>query len=481
MSTLLLKQSSIYSLNHLFVTLSGLITFPLLTKNLSVVEYGAAGLFTITIGMLSSLNKFGIQQSIIRFKPDVDNDNLLSSIFYPGLLLVLMSSIFIYCLGLVLSTISVSILFTSPAMEIIVLSSALQSIRALIMNVLISDQKSMLVTFFSLIYRILTLSTVAIIILYISKTSIGFIYSILISDIVITFIMLGVCFKNNILIPFSKGSFNKGIFFGALAFSIPMFGNEISHMLHAFIDRYFIEYYISKEALGIYSASYNMANIICNTLIGGLAIAIVPVYLNVWKNEGLEATQKLLSDVNSAYLLLAPGVIAGLYLVSKPLLIVLATREYAEFSYLLPLISIGLILFSANIIYAAGLQIIKKPKKMLQFVLESMLINIILNYLFIPSYGIDAAAIITIVSYLWMTVRMFFEGRKVVRVYFDFLLLLRSTIYASLMIIVGSLIQFNSPLVNLLVTILVGGGTYVLLILLLEVSVRKTIFILIRK
>ena len=122
MSRKLLKQSTIYSLNHLFTTLSGLITFPLLTKNLSVVEYGAAGLFTITIGMLSSFNKFGLQQSIIRFKPDLTKDELQSNIFYPCLFLILMSSSFIYCLGLFLSDYSVYVSSHDDCNSIIMLT-----------------------------------------------------------------------------------------------------------------------------------------------------------------------------------------------------------------------------------------------------------------------------------------------------------------------------------------------------------------------
>ena len=476
MSRKLLKQSTIYSLNHLFTTLSGLITFPLLTKNLSVVEYGAAGLFTITIGMLSSFNKFGLQQSIIRFKPDLTKDELQSNIFYPCLFLILMSSSFIYCLGLFLSDYSDSLLFTSPAMMIVIASSCLQSIRALTENILIADQRSVLLTVFSLIYRVLTLSTVAIIILYVNNSAIGFIYSILLADIVLTVIILGWCYQKNILTSFKVKHLNMGLITASLAFSIPMFGNEIAHMLHAFIDRYFIEYFISREALGIYSASYNMANIISSTLVGGLSIALVPIYLSTWKEQGLEATRKLLSDVNRIYLLLSPGIIAGLYLVSEPLLIILATSEYAEFSYLLPVISSGIFLFSTNVIYAAGLQIEKKPKKLFQFVLESAGINILFNYIFIPIYGIKAAAFITVISYLWMTVRMYREGRKVIDIGFDYKLFIRSIVYSLVMIEIVSLVEVESKLVYLILCVLLGAFIYSSLILLVERNVRGFVF-----
>jgi len=129
MSKKLLKQSSLYSLSHLFASITGLITFPLLTKNLTIEEYGAVGLFTISTSLLTSMNKLGIQQSIIRFHSEVSANKLQSSIIFPGMLMILVSSGLIYLLGNLLGGYSSSVLFDRYPLLIIAVSAALQSIR----------------------------------------------------------------------------------------------------------------------------------------------------------------------------------------------------------------------------------------------------------------------------------------------------------------------------------------------------------------
>jgi len=376
MSKKLLKQSSLYSLSHLFASITGLITFPLLTKNLTIEEYGAVGLFTISTSLLTSINKLGIQQSIIRFHSEVSNKKLQSSIIFPGMLMILLSSGLIYLLGNLLGGYSSSVLFDRYPLLIIAVSAALQSIRSLIDNLLIANQYSLSTTLFGLMHRVFSLSLIVIILLYISKSPEGFITAILIADALITIAIITWCFREKILYKFEFVSFDKGFFFSALAFSTPLFANEILNMVHAFIDRYFIEFYVSREALGIYSASANMATIICGTLTGGIMVAIVPMYLKVWREEGAEKTKELLNSVNDLYLLLTPAIITGIYLVAPSLLEMLSTKEYAGYAHLLPITALGMLLYSTNAIYGAGLQIKKKSKKIFRFAIESTVLNI---------------------------------------------------------------------------------------------------------
>ena len=468
----LLQQSSIYSLNNLFASLAGLITFPFLTKNLSIDDYGAVALFTITTSLLTSINKLGIQQSIIRFHSDTSPETLQSSIFYPGILMILLSSMFIYFMGIILSDFSTSVIFNEVPLLIITLSAAFQSIRSLVNNLLIANQFSFSYTLLSFIHRLFSLSLIIIILLYISQSPEGFIMAILIADAIITIVAIIWCYQSNLITKFKPTFFEKSIYVSALMFSLPLFASELFHMIHAFIDRYLIEFYISKEALGIYSASYNMATIICGTLTGGIIVAIVPIYLKAWKEHGPAETKKILDSTVNVYLLFSPAIICGLYLISEPLLTVLSTKEYAQHSYLLPIIATGILLGSSNAIFSAGLQIEKRTKRIFTFVIESAVLNTVLNVIFIPTYGIKAAAIITVLSYFWMVLRLAMEGQKTIKIFFNYLLLIRSMLYCTVMIVLCQSIAISNPVIQLAVIAITGSIIYITLILAFEKDIR---------
>ncbi|PHR95615.1 MAG: hypothetical protein COA78_29905 [Blastopirellula sp.] len=472
MSKKLVSQSALYSLGSLFTSLAGLITFPILTKNLTIEDYGAVGLFTITIGIIASINKLGMQHSIIRFKEDFSDTILLSNIFYPSIIIILISSLIIFLMGFSLGKISESILFTPKAIIIITIIAALESTRSLINSILVSKQLSIPITIFSFSYRVLSLSSIITIILFISNSSHAFIVAVLIADILITLIIIFWCIRNKILTSFRPKTFELSIFLSVIAFGLPMLGTEAANMFHAFIDRYLISFYLGQQELGIYSASYNMANIICKTLVGGLAIAIVPIYLKVWNEGGKYKTEKLLTSINSLYLLLTPPIIGGLYLISEPLLNLLATEEYATSHHLLPIIATGVLLFSTNVIFAAGLQIQKKPKRILQFVIESLIINIILNIIFIPRYGITAASVITVLSYLWMSIRLGLEGRKILTTQFNIWLGFRSIIYTLIMVAITMRVDTSSHFTNFIARVTLGGSIFIIFTLVLEPSFR---------
>ncbi|MFK5949581.1 MAG: oligosaccharide flippase family protein [Methylococcales bacterium] len=481
MSKQLLKQSAIYSLSKLVFFIASLISYPVLTKNLSVNEYGMVALFTITIGLMTSFMKFGIQHSIIRFKSDIVESDYISNVTF---LFICIISISVFCILTLLAPLSYFYklnIFDSPLIMYIILASAvLQAIQSFIFNILIAREQSHSVTMLSAIYRSLTLITMLVAILKIEASSFSFLKSLIIADIIFIIFVISWSLHKGYFKKFDTKRINKNTLETMLLFGIPMFGYEISNMVHAFIDRYMIEYFLGIEYLGLYSASYNMSTIISELIFGGLVIAVVPIYLRTWKEKGREETEILLSNVIRILLLLTPSIIVGLYVVSKPLLGVLATDDYKESAYLIPIITLGTLFFTSSAIYAAGLQIKKDSKKLFHIVLESTSINIVLNYLFISEYGLIAAALNTVISYLWMAIRFYFESRKILHVHFDLNTLLRSLCYAFLMYLALFSIEFETDTYTLLARILIGTVLFTTLAYIFEKELRESIIKLIR-
>ena len=64
-----------YATGGLFSALIGVATFPILTRSLSVEDYGILGLILSTLTLFVAVGKFGIQHSILRFYAEIKNRN----------------------------------------------------------------------------------------------------------------------------------------------------------------------------------------------------------------------------------------------------------------------------------------------------------------------------------------------------------------------------------------------------------------------
>lgn len=478
MSKKLLLQSSIYSVGKLFSLIAGLISYPILTKNLSISEYGVVALLTVTIGLMSSFMKFGLQHSVIRFYHELEYEEFISNLLYLTLITLTLSSISLYLTGIISGHFFSQFIFKTDVLFILVAAALMQSIQSYIFNLFIAKEKSKTVTGLRIAYRFISLVSMVIAILYIQASAYSFLISLLVADIIFTITIILWIHKEGYLKEINKSHTNKATFKAMLLFGIPMLGYEISNMIHAFIDRFMIENFLGSSYLGLYSAPYNMANMISDILVGGVATAVIPLYLNTWKTQGKQATEKLLANTNRIFLIIVPAIIAGLYAVAEPLLGVLATEEYKSVAYIMPLAAIGSIIFGLSVIYAAGLQINKSTSKLFRYVVESTLINATLNYILIPEYGLIAAALNTVISYIWMALRFYIEGNKTVKVHFDFLLLSRSILYALVMLTVITNIKTHSDITDLLIRSFIGAAIYALLLFTFERKLKGEAFTL---
>ena len=64
-----------YATGGLISAIIGVVSFPILTRSLSVEDYGVLGLVLSTLTLIVAVGKFGIQHSIIRFYAEVNNRN----------------------------------------------------------------------------------------------------------------------------------------------------------------------------------------------------------------------------------------------------------------------------------------------------------------------------------------------------------------------------------------------------------------------
>ena len=109
----------------------------------------------------------------------------------------------------------------------------------------------------------------------------------------------------------------------------------------------------------------------------------------------------------------------------------------------------------------------------MRFVSESLLLNVVLNIIFIPKLGIVASAYATVVSYFWLSLRYYLSSCKIIDVSFN----LRNFILGGIIGLIIAALDFIIPVidsffVSLIIRLLLGGGIAIISILIFQPEAR---------
>jgi len=206
-----------------------------------------------------------------------------------------------------------------------------------------------------------------------------------------------------------------------------------------------------------------------------VALAIVPSYMKLWNGEGRMKTEELLNQTLGFLLFISPILVASLYVISKELFTLMATEEYAKFNYLLPLLTIGTLLSAAMPIYSAGLKLKQASLLMLYCVICSAFINVILNMIFIPKFGLVAAAATTIISYGFIVCSFLYFGSSTLTLTINTKILIRSCAYSFLFVWLASFINTESNITLLALKVFIGCLYFFIMIFFFEKNITSFI------
>lgn len=198
------------------------------------------------------------------------------------------------------------------------------------------------------------------------------------------------------LILFIQGKtfYNREFWMKSLSLSIPLIGYSIAVQILNVSDRIMIGNMIGNSEVGIYGTLYSVSSI-CTLFWGALNSSFIPyLYENIGKSGN--KIKQISSLMLSAYSLIS---ILITYLAPE-IVWILATEEYYEAIYIMPPIAAGVYLMAVTNMYSNIAVFYKKTLYVMLPALIAAILNIGLNYVFIPRYGYMAAAYTTLLAYI---------------------------------------------------------------------------------
>ncbi|MCR3759874.1 flippase [Clostridium felsineum] len=228
------------------------------------------------------------------------------------------------------------------------------------------------------------------------------------------------------------------------------------------VDRIVIRFSWGSSIAGIYASAYYVISFLTNivTIIFGV---VFPLMIRYFNEKDTTALGDLIKNVSKVIIAVIVPIVFGGIILSKEIIILLFGNTYESaympFSILL---IYSLILFIREI-YAYGLNAFNMEKKYLKAVVVSSLFNLIINLILTPKFGMNVAALITVISEVITILIMKYYSDKVIKVskYTLFLKILVPCIAMSLVTYI--LKYFN---VNIIFNIVISALIYLVFIIL---------------
>lgn len=227
---------------------------------------------------------------------------------------------------------------------------------------------------------------------------------------------------------------------------------------------------ISDEIVAYYTVPNKLIRLVM-VLITALGIVLVPRISNCIKNNDIENYKKYVNYSLKYILMISVPSVVGIFLLADNIIFVMAGEKFTQ--SILTMRILVFILFIVGITYFLGFQILY-PHGLEKYytcsVTIAAVINFIFNYIMIPKYYQNGAAIGTIIAELSNMIMLYFTRGYLKDIEFYSLKNLKYFISAGIMGVVILVIKsFDlSNLITLLISISLGSIVYFIVLFLLK-------------
>jgi len=257
-------------------------------------------------------------------------------------------------------------------------------------------------------------------------------------------------------------SMSKNLKVDITKYAVPLTATSTANVLDKRVDIILIGFFLSPISVAYYTISKQIIQFI-ETPMSALAFVLSPAFGSLKASDDLEAVAEIYEEALFHSLLLYIPATAGLILVSDPLINIVFGEDYSGGVIVLQVLAAYAILRSVAKITSGGLDYLGRARHRAYAKGITSILNVGLNILLIPLYGVVGAAAATVIThtiYTFVNVCiMFTEIRfNTIKTIKNIIYILIITIIMS--VIVSELLLFIGSLFELLIVVVVGASIW---------------------
>jgi O-antigen/teichoic acid export membrane protein len=387
-----------YGVTSVLERAASFIMIPILTKTLSQELYGIWTQIIVTIGFLSPLLLLGFSSATIRFLSGEQDKRKISNIYHAMFLVVGMLCVLVAVfLAVSISGVS-SLMFGSTEFSDFVLIFGLLLASEVMFELIMSFLRSQnYIRLISLYYLIKNCGRLLILGLGILSFKIP-LPATIIAIVIFQIILVGVSYfihifsKIGVCLVLAKVPWKKIILFSMplLPYGLLIWGNN-------FIDRYIVLHIVGIKQLSIYALSYSLAAQI-SLFYSIMGFTLYPHIAKLWNKGDKTAVANIVSRALQLYLFFCIPFIVILSVFSSQIVRLISTSDYISPWQVIFLLSAGIFFFGVHQLSMYPILLNDKTTQAFKLAGISMLANLLLNLMLVPSMGIVGAAMATLCS-----------------------------------------------------------------------------------
>lgn len=387
--------------NYLINSLSrkglSIISIPVFTYLLTPADYGVINIFTSYSELLAIVLTLNCTAGVGRYYFEKDQNDFGSLLFTSMLfvlgLLIIFWILFSYnaeYIGSILTLPSLTVHYLIPSIMLGISAKY-------ILSVFRATKQSNVVRNFGIqrTYVVFILTVIIILLLKENNRYMGIVYANVIAAFFFGFLTI------RKLIPFITFKVKVKHIRYLLIYSIPLLPAYLSGIVMSYFDRIMLNDMVGSEKAGLYSFAYNIAGLqymFSNAIMNSW----IPKYYEYMNAENFHEHDRGVKSILRAISVITVGLILFGDLIGR----ILGSADYHDGLSILPLVVLGQFFVTYMVFYKNGVSFEKKTWISSLAIMTSAIINIVLNYIFIPRYGMVGAAYTTLLSYAIQTILM---------------------------------------------------------------------------
>lgn len=395
-----------YVVSNLFTKGIAMLSTPIFTRLMTKQEYGQFSNFTSWESIITVLVTFDLGSSIARAKYDFADrmDEYLSSILVFSNLITL-SIYFLVELNYEFfeSFFSIDIFYIRLLFVYLLFSPAFSYLQ--IKHRVYRKYK--FCVFFSISSAIIRTMVSVILVVILDDKFMGRVCGYLIPITFFNMLLWGV-----VLVKGRKKSLDCIKY--ACSISIPLIPHALSGIVLVSSDRIMITKYCGNEATALYSIAYSVS------MLASLLWTSMNQAWSPWLFDNMNVQNKTSILENSKiYLGVFAVLITGLLLTAPEIILLLGGKQYYDARFVMPPVIMGC---AFQFIYSMYVNIEIYAKKTFLISVGTMsaaVLNLVLNWIFIPQYGYMAAAYTTLAGYLALLLFHYYIVKSTIKEYVD--------------------------------------------------------------
>ncbi|MGL4865088.1 MAG: flippase [Cetobacterium sp.] len=252
---------------------------------------------------------------------------------------------------------------------------------------------------------------------------------------------------------------------------LTIFSMNMAISIYTNLDNVMLGYRSTEASVGLYSSGIKLVKLVLG-IVTSLGAVMLPRISNYIHNGMENELKNLLDKAFKFIILLSLPCFLGLYLTSEEIILIFSGEGFKNailtMQYLTPII---IFIAMSNFI---GIQILYprgEERKVLISVIVGAIVNFSLNWILIPRYAQNGAAISTTIAeglVLLVQIILGYKYLKFIKFNFEFFKAVIATIFMGIMIITFNKYYIGNIYLSLLVKLLIGGGSYLIALIVLK-------------